>query len=90
MGATTAESATIWLRTDATRLVKLRVADTTDALLTTPPVAYRYPSADNDFTEHIEVFGLRSGTTWHYDVEIEGERLGPWSFTAPPAESGDS
>jgi len=87
VGATTAESATIWLRTDATRSVKLRVAASTDALVTTAPVAYRYPSANTDFTEHIEVFGLRSGTTWHYDVEIEGERVGPWSFTTPPADT---
>lgn len=88
VGATTAESTTIWLRTDATRQVKLRVADSTDALLTAEPVAYRYPSAADDFTDHIEVFGLRAGTTWHYDVEVEGVRHGPWSFTTPPADSG--
>ena len=88
VGATTSESATIWLRTDATRQVKLRVARSTDALLEADPVAYRYPSAATDFTEHIEVFGLSPGTTWHYDLELQGVRYGPWSLTTPPPDTG--
>lgn len=88
VGTTGADHATIWLRADATRLVKLRVSDRTEGLLTAGPVAYRYPAAGSDFTEHINVYGLRPGTTYHYDFEIEGERYGPWSFTTAPETPG--
>lgn len=88
VGATGAEQVTLWLRTDATRAVKVRVADSTDGLLGASPVAWRYPRAAADFTEQVTIYGLRPATTWHYDLEIEGVRYGPWSFTTPPSDPG--
>lgn len=75
----------VWLRADATRAVRLRVATTRGGLATAAPVATRYPRAERDFTESIEVFGLQPETLYHYELEVEGERYGPWSFTTAPA-----
>jgi alkaline phosphatase D len=84
LGAVSAESARIWYRTDATRAVALRVASSASALASAPVVHTGYPAAADDFTEEVEVFGLSAETTWAYDLEIEGVRYGPWSFTTAP------
>lgn len=85
LGPVRHDGALIWLRADATRAVRLRVATTRGALATAAPVATRYPRAERDFTESIEVFGLQPETLYHYELEVEGERFGPWSFTTAPA-----
>jgi alkaline phosphatase D len=84
VGAVGPDRARIWLRTDATRQVTLRVASSRGGLDTADPVAFRYPSADADFTEVIDVFGLSADTVHHYDLEVAGERFGPWTFTTAP------
>ncbi len=86
VGATGSDRARIWFRADATRPVRLRVADSASALASAAPVAIRYPSASADFAEQVDVLGLRPGTTWHYDLEVAGIRLGPWTFTTAPAD----
>lgn len=84
LGPVRHDGATFWLRTDATRPVRLRVATTRGGLGGAPPVAIRYPRAERDFTESIEIFGLQPETLYHYELEVEGARFGPWSFTTAP------
>jgi alkaline phosphatase D len=88
VGATGSTQANIWFRADATRQVRLRVATSTEALAAAEPVAVRYPAASADFTQQVTVFGLQPGTTYHYELEAEGVRTGPYTFTTPPADAG--
>ena len=89
LGATTPTSARIWYRTDATRRVVVRVAETEAALADARPTATRYPSADRDFTDEVHIVGLTPETTWRYDLEVDGQRFGPYRFTtAPPLDGG--
>ncbi len=85
VGAVRHDSATVWLRTDATRRVALRVATSAGGLASAAPVALRYPVADRDFTESIDVFGLSPETSYLYELEVDGARTGPFRFTTPPA-----
>ena len=85
LGAVTEQTATIWYRTDATRQVLLRVAQSSDDLNTAAPVHYGYPAAVDDFTEEVRIEGLSAGQTFYYDLEIEGERLGPWALQTAPS-----
>ena len=50
IGAVGSDHARIWLRTDATRQVTLRVTPTAAELTEAAPVAIRYPAAAQDFT----------------------------------------
>ncbi len=84
LGAPEADGARIWYRTDATRRALLRVAESAGALADAAPVHYGYPTAERDFTEVVQVFGLRPSTTYAYDLEIEGERFGPWTLRTAP------
>lgn len=83
-GAVGPDSAHIWYRTDATRRVLLRVAASADALATAAPVHFGYPSPDTDYTEEVEVVGLGPDADWWFDLEVDGERLGPWSLHTAP------
>lgn len=85
IGAVGPEDARIWFRTDATRQVQVRVAASASALETAAPVAFRYPTAERDFTDVVTIYGLSPGTTYHYDLEVAGERHGPWTLTTAPA-----
>lgn len=85
LGAVDADGARIWYRSDLTRPVKLRVASTASALANAPVVHYGYPAIENDFTETVHVQGLSPESTYYYDLEIDGERFGPWSFQTAPA-----
>lgn len=87
VGATTSETSTIWLRTDASRRVVLRLATSAEALADAAPAATVWTRPERDFTAEIPVYGLSPGATWHYDLEIEGARSGPWSFVTPGVES---
>lgn len=85
IGAVTPESARIWVRTDATRKVALRLSGG-PGLDTAPAVAWAYPSATNDFTAVLEVRHLAPSSTYYYGIEIDGVlRSDPaWVFTTPP------
>ena len=85
LGAVGPDEARLWFRTDATRPVLVRVADSPGELEVAEPMAYRYPMADRDFADVVDVYGLSPGTTYHYDLEVAGERFGPWTFTTAPA-----
>lgn len=84
-GAVGPDSARVWYRTDATRRVLLRFAPSAEALATAPPVHYGYPSPDADYTEEVQVSGLGPDAEWWFDLEVDGERLGPWSLHTAPA-----
>ncbi|MBK6919391.1 MAG: alkaline phosphatase D family protein [Deltaproteobacteria bacterium] len=84
IGAADPDGARLWYRTDATRAVRLRVAATAEALADAPVVHHGYPLASADFTQTVHVQGLQPDTQWWFDLEIEGERHGPWSFETAP------
>lgn len=86
VGATGGDFSHIWLRTDATRRVQLRLATSAAGLNTAEPAATDWPLAEHDFTTTLRLDGLSPNTTYVYDLEIEGERYGPWSFTTAAAE----
>lgn len=85
-GAPFAGGARVWLRTDRTRRVELRVAATAADLAGASPVAYRYPGPETDFTEVIDVFGLAGAAEWAYDLTIDGVMYGPWTLVPGPAD----
>ncbi len=88
LGSIGPDSARIWYRTDATRRTLLRVAQTEAELVDAPVVDYGYPAYQDDHALTVEVFGLLPNTDYAFDLEIEGERFGPWTFrTAPPLGS---
>lgn len=86
VGATGADFTHLWLRTDATRRVQVRLATSAAGLSAAAPVATVWPLAEDDLTTTVRLDGLSPNTTYLYDLEIEGERLGPWSFTTAAAE----
>jgi len=86
VGATGPDQVRIWYRTDATRQVLLRVAEDEAALAEAAPVHFGYPAASRDFTDVVEVVGLQPEHRYAYDLEVEGQRLGPWSFRTAPEE----
>jgi alkaline phosphatase D len=85
IGAIDPDRARIWLRTDLSRKVGLRLSGG-PALDTAAVVAWAYPSAATDFMAVLEVAGLSPGTTYFYGLEIDGTlREDPrWYFTTPP------
>ena len=78
------DGARIWFRTDATRQVIVRVSDTREEVGQGPPVHYAYPKAEDDMTYTAHIRGLRPDTLYWYELEIAGERYGPWSFKTAP------
>ena len=88
VGAVTVATANIWYRTDATRSAKLRVSQTADGLNSSDPIDYAWPTASGDFTETVTVSGLGAGETLFYDLEVEGERHGPWTLQTAPTSAG--
>ncbi|MSP56851.1 MAG: hypothetical protein EXR69_14800 [Myxococcales bacterium] len=85
-GAPFAGGARVWLRTDRTRRVELRVAVTAADLPAAAPVATRYPGPATDFTEVIDVFGLAGAAEWAYDLTLDGVTYGPWTLVPGPAD----
>jgi alkaline phosphatase D len=49
------------------------------------PAAIVYPRATDDFMAEVQIVGLGSDATWLFDIEIEGERFGPWTLRTAPA-----
>jgi len=60
------------MRTDATRLVGLRLSATED-LSNAPIVAWAYPTAADDFTAVLTAGNLRPDTLYYYRVEVDGD-----------------
>ena len=85
IGALEPERARIWVRTDMTRRVGLRMSGG-PGLDSAPVVAWAYTSAENDFMATLEVAGLTPDSTYFYGIEIDGVlREDPaWFFTTPP------
>lgn len=87
VGAVTISTAKIWVRTDATRKVGLKVgtqADLSDGRITD----WVFPSAADDFTAVLDADCLEPDTTYFYEVLVEDPttKWGPGSFRTPPTE----
>ncbi|MFT6160327.1 MAG: alkaline phosphatase D [Myxococcota bacterium] len=84
VGALTPETATIWLRTDATRPVD--VTATASAAGVPAPVVptVTYPRAVNDFAATATLSGLQPGTEYRYSVAVDGQEGESFTFTTPP------
>lgn len=85
IGAVGADDARIWLRTDSTRQVLVRVAADEAGLAAALPAAIVYPRAADDFMADVQIVGLGPDATWLFDIEIDGERYGPWTLRTAPA-----
>lgn len=86
VGAVTESSATIEVRTDATRRVTVWVSDEDLPASTRWLAGIAYPSPDDDFVASLDVTGLVPAHGHRYEVEVDGVRTGGGRFeTAPPA-----
>lgn len=85
IGAVEPDRALIWVRTDLSRRVGLRLSGGA-ALASAPVVAWAYSTPANDFTSVLETKQLQPGTTYYYGVEIDGMLYSDpsWTFTTPP------
>jgi alkaline phosphatase D len=85
IGTVEPDRARIWVRTDLSRKVGLRLSGG-PTLASAPVVAWAYPSAKTDYMAVLEVAGLLPQTTYFYGIEIDGVlREDPrWYFTTPP------
>jgi len=86
VGAVDDDGARLWARTHATTKVSYRVAASESALSEAAPVATRYPSAGDDFATEVHISGLGAATTWYYDIEVDGVRTSPSTFTTAPPD----
>ena len=83
LGAASPDSARIWLRTDATRRVRLSLFDPA-AAGGERVVGYAYPLPENDYTTVFDVGSLAAGQSQGYAIDVEGaERLTGNLRTAP-------
>jgi alkaline phosphatase D len=84
LGPSEPDAVRVWARTDATRLVGLRLdadADLSDA----PVVAWAYPSATNDYAVALTGPLLLPDTTYHYGLEVDGVlQAGPTPVRTAP------
>ena len=86
IGALEPDGGRVWARTDATRLVGLRVAvtsDLTDAVV----VDWAWTTPTDDYAATLQVGNLAPDTLYWYGVEVDGELKGPARelTTGPPA-----
>ncbi len=86
LGALEPDRARVWIRTDATRRVGLRLSLTAD-LHNADVVAWGDPSPLDDYTHTFDVAGLTPGVAYTAGVQVEGalEAGTTLSFTTPPA-----
>ncbi len=85
LGALEPDGARVWVRTDATRLVGLRVSDDLD-LTDAPVVAWAWTSPLNDYAATLQATGLAPDTDYYYGVEVDGVLSGlARPFTTGPA-----
>jgi alkaline phosphatase D len=84
LGAVTDGDARLWLRTDATRAVSVRVWPSDDP--TAARVAdWAYPRAEDDFAAVLELGCLSADTRYTYEVLVDGEPQFPGAFRTAPA-----
>ncbi len=86
LGALAPELARIWVRSDATRRLGLRLALTGDGLETAEVVAWADPSPIDDYTHTFEVPGLTADVDYHAAIEVDGvlESDTAFGLTTPP------
>jgi alkaline phosphatase D len=86
LGALDPDRARIWVRTDATRRLGLRLA-LTDDLANARVVAWSDPSPQTDYTATLEVGELIPDTRYVAGLEVDGvlDLATSLSFTTPPA-----
>jgi alkaline phosphatase D len=71
IGAVTESSARVWVRSDATRKLALRLAGSGDP--SAAPVAQiRYPRADDDFATVFDLEGLMPGHAYGFSIDVDG------------------
>jgi hypothetical protein len=83
IGALTPTTARLWFRADATRRAQVRVVPDGGNLAAATPITVRYPRAERDFTETIDVSGLQPGATYDYRVTVDGGGTADGTFTTP-------
>jgi alkaline phosphatase D len=85
-GAIDHDRTRIWIRTEATRGVGLRMSSEPD-LTDAPVVAWAYPRPADDFTAVLEVPDVPGDTAWHYGLQVDGELLdlSTHPLSMPPA-----
>ncbi len=85
IGALEPDGGRIWARTDATRLLGLRVSETSD-LTDAVVVDWAWTSPLNDYSATLQVGNLAPDTLYWYGVQVDGELKGPARelTTAPP------
>lgn len=93
-GAHTTDAARVWVRSDATRRVGLRMDREGSLSDASPLVAWVAPRPATDFSETLHVEGLRPGERYDYRVEVldeDGATLDASAIhslnTAPPDSS---
>jgi len=85
LGGLEPDGARVWARTDATRLVGLRVSADAD-LTTAPVVAWAWPSPLDDYAVTLQATGLAPDTDYYYGVEVDGAlTTSAVPFTTGPA-----
>jgi alkaline phosphatase D len=85
-GVATSTSATVWVRTDATREVALRVSETDIAKGVV--LDWAYPGPDTDFTATLSAEGLNPSGNYTWQIEVDGEPMGePAALTLAPDPS---
>ena len=87
-GVHDATRARVWVRTDASRRVGLRMSETGD-VEAGPIVAWAVPSPDDDFTATLEVGGLEPGRAYDFRIEID-DFVGATHTLATPAPTRPS
>jgi len=86
LGMAKADDTRIWIRTDATRQVILRMWETADPS-TVRIQGYAYPLPDDDFTAEFQATGLKPDTAYTYRLEVEGVLLDDsHDFRTAPAD----
>ena len=75
IGAPEPDGGRVWARTDATRLVGLRVSETSD-LTSAPVVDWAWTSPTNDYAATLSVDNLAPDTLYWYGVEVDGVLMG--------------
>lgn len=77
--------ANVWVRTDATRAVSVRLHPTAEPM-EDRLAGWAYPEADRDFTAAVAVDCLEPLTEYTYEVWVDGAPQGEHTFTTAPAD----
>ncbi len=89
VGAVGDTSARVWVRTDASHDVQLRIATTEAGLAAAAPILAT-PEAGHDFAAELVAEGLRSDTDYAWDLHVAGVRSGPFTLRTAPASTSDT